>query len=235
MSSEHLFDEKGKARAKPSRETAAPQKGDGAAKLPPAQGQLDASTLTHMQQTMGNAAVQRFLAQRSGEGTAEVDEETAAAIQSKRGEGHSLDEEMAAKAGDVMGQDFSDVNVHTGDQADHLNRRLGAKAFTTGQDIFFREGAYDPGSSDGQHLIAHELTHVAQQGAAAPAVQGKMTVNDPNDRFEAEADQVADQVVGGTETAVQRQEDVPLPEDEEQPADAQLQELEEDPAAEEGA
>ncbi|NEP28586.1 DUF4157 domain-containing protein, partial [Moorena sp. SIO3I6] len=38
-----------------------------------------------------------------------------------------------------------------------------ARAFTTGKDIFFRQGEYNPGSQEGKKLIAHELTHVVQQ------------------------------------------------------------------------
>ena len=51
-----------------------------------------------------------------------------------------------------MGYDFSDVHVHTSPEADALNRDLSAQAFTTGNDIYFREGAYDPNSSSGQEL-----------------------------------------------------------------------------------
>jgi len=56
------------------------------------------------------------------------------------------------------------VTVHTDGQSDQLNQALQAKAFTTGQDIFFQAGAYEPGSQAGQELLAHELTHVVQQG-----------------------------------------------------------------------
>jgi hypothetical protein len=66
----------------------------------------------------------------------------------------------------VFGADFSQVRVHTDTQANTLNRTLSARAFTTGRDIFFRQGEYRPGSSTGQELIAHELTHVVQQGGA---------------------------------------------------------------------
>jgi hypothetical protein len=59
--------------------------------------------------------------------------------------------------------DFSGVKVHTDTEADIMNRQLNARAFTTGQDIFFREGEYSPSSGSGQKLIAHELTHVVQQ------------------------------------------------------------------------
>jgi hypothetical protein len=56
-----------------------------------------------------------------------------------------------------------EVRIHTDAHADHLNRSIQAKAFTVGQDIFFRQSAYEPGSRDGQTLLAHELSHVVQQ------------------------------------------------------------------------
>jgi hypothetical protein len=65
--------------------------------------------------------------------------------------------------GQAMGADFSGVKVHTDAQSDQLNKSIQAKAFTTGQDVFFRQGAYEPSSQGGQELIAHELTHVVQQ------------------------------------------------------------------------
>jgi hypothetical protein len=61
------------------------------------------------------------------------------------------------------------VRIPTDAQSDQLNRSVQAKAFTAGQDIFFREGAYEPGSRPGQELIAHELTHVVQQSGAIQA------------------------------------------------------------------
>ncbi|MEM7117605.1 MAG: DUF4157 domain-containing protein [Chloroflexota bacterium] len=155
--------------------------------------QQPAHPLKQMQQLVGNTAVQRLLAQRSGTGPTEVDNDTAEAINRQRGGGRPLEGKIARKAGRTMGADFSGVNVHTDGQANQLANQLGAKAFTTGNDIFFRDGAYRPRSSDGQQLIAHELTHVVQQGAAGTAVQAKMTVNDPNDKYEVEADRVADQ------------------------------------------
>ncbi|MBL7746614.1 MAG: DUF4157 domain-containing protein, partial [Chitinophagaceae bacterium] len=45
-----------------------------------------------------------------------------------------------------------------------LNRELSAKAFTVGNDIYFNDGQYNPNSSEGKHLLAHELTHTVQQG-----------------------------------------------------------------------
>ncbi len=65
-----------------------------------------------------------------------------------------------------FGVDFSDVNIHTGSTAVQMNRSLGAHAFTTGKDIYFNNGKFNPESSSGRHLLAHELTHVIQQGKA---------------------------------------------------------------------
>jgi hypothetical protein len=66
-----------------------------------------------------------------------------------------------------FGHDFGSVRLHTGPQADALNRGVQARAFTTGRDVFFRAGEYRPYSSDGRRLIAHELAHVVQQGEGA--------------------------------------------------------------------
>jgi hypothetical protein len=69
--------------------------------------------------------------------------------------------------------DFSGVRIHTGGSAERLNRDLGAHAFTHGRDIFFNAGQYRPDTSDGRRLLAHELTHVLQQGGAARAARMK--------------------------------------------------------------
>jgi hypothetical protein len=126
-------------------------------------GEMAAPGLAGLQKLVGNRAVQRLIAQRSGGGPTELDEDTAASIKRERGSGQSLDSTFGAQAGEAMGQDFSGVRVHTSREADSLSQQLGAKAFTTGQDMFFKQGAYDPHSSGGQELIAHELTHVVQQ------------------------------------------------------------------------
>jgi hypothetical protein len=63
----------------------------------------------------------------------------------------------------ALGVDFGAVRVHTGARSDQLNRSLQAAAFTSGQDIYFRRGAYSPASPRGTALLAHELTHVVQQ------------------------------------------------------------------------
>ncbi|MFC1860711.1 DUF4157 domain-containing protein [Chloroflexota bacterium] len=85
-------------------------------------------------------------------------------INNARGSGQALPDGARAPMENAFGVDFSGVRVHTDPESDDLNRHLSAKAFTTGKDVFFRHGEYHPYSSDGRKLLAHELTHVVQQG-----------------------------------------------------------------------
>ncbi|MER9247608.1 DUF4157 domain-containing protein [Mesorhizobium sp. M0590] len=67
-----------------------------------------------------------------------------------------------------FGSNFSQVRVHTGEPAAGLSDRVNAKAFTVGGHIFFGRNQYQPERREGRELIAHELTHTVQQGAATP-------------------------------------------------------------------
>lgn len=89
-----------------------------------------------------------------------------AEIDGARRGGSSLPASVRSGMEAGFGADFGGVRVHTGGQADTLNRKLNARAFTTGRDIFFRHGEYSPESAGGKRLLAHELTHVLHQGAA---------------------------------------------------------------------
>ncbi len=68
-----------------------------------------------------------------------------------------------------FGADFSEVRIHTDSEAVQMSQDIGARAFTHGRDIYFNEGTYNPSSTSGQHLLAHELTHTLQQGASSSA------------------------------------------------------------------
>ena len=104
---------------------------------------------------------------RVGEAGGAVSPDLEAQIQSAKGGGHALAPGLQQRMGEAMGADFSTVKVHADSQADRLNQSIQAKAFTTGSDIFFRQGAYKPDSKGGQGLIAHELTHVVQQNGGS--------------------------------------------------------------------
>jgi hypothetical protein len=101
--------------------------------------------------------------QATSAATPEVTPEIENQINTNRGNSQTLTDSVRAPMEQVMGADFSGVRVHTDSTADHLNRSLNARAFTTGHDIFLRQGEYNPSSRAGQELLAHELTHVVQQ------------------------------------------------------------------------
>ncbi len=100
-------------------------------------------------------------------GSFDVGEDFEKELSTERGGGKPLDGGLADKMGGAMGADFSNVRIHEGSKADNLNQAVQAKAFTTGSDIFFKQGEYNPSSTDGQKLLAHELTHTVQQGAVS--------------------------------------------------------------------
>jgi len=103
-----------------------------------------------------------------------------------------------------FGQDFSSVRVHTDSSAAASARSVNAKAYTVGDDVVLGDSVPSLASEDGQRTLAHELTHVMQQrsgpveGTPAP---GGISISDPSDRFEHEADHVASQVMGSEPAA----------------------------------
>ena len=161
-------------------------------------------SLLRLQRQYGNRYVQRVLALAGkGIGEAEAAPEVEQSIQQARGGGHGIDSRVRGQMESAFGADFGNVRLHTDTRADTLNRELNARAFTTGQDIFFRQDAYNPGNSSGRELIAHELTHVVQQNG--DKVQRKLTLGQPGDKYEQEADQVARAVMQQEQRAVQRE------------------------------
>ncbi|MHC0068289.1 eCIS core domain-containing protein [Nostoc sp. UIC 10890] len=122
--------------------------------------------------------------------------EVEAGIQSARGSGQPIAENIREPMEQAFGADFSSVRVHTDSLSDQLNQSIQAKAFTTGQDVFFRQGAYEPGSRGGQELLAHELTHVMQQRGGE--VQPTRVINDMvsvKGDLEYEADDIGNRAV----------------------------------------
>lgn len=120
------------------------------------------AVLRALQQSHGNRYVQRALAIARAV-RPEVDGDLESAIEAGRTGGHSLETGVTRQMESVMGSRLDSVRIHTDPHADMLSRALNARAFTTGQDIFFRQGEYQPGTPGGKELLAHELTHVVQQ------------------------------------------------------------------------
>lgn len=97
-----------------------------------------------------------------------VSEGVESGIQSaRRSGGSAMDASIKGPMEQAFGADFSAVRIHSGADAADLSQQIQAKAFTTGNDIFLGRGARDFSSRSGQELLAHELTHVVQQGGSA--------------------------------------------------------------------
>ena len=145
---------------------------------------------------VGNRAFGALIA-REGAGIMEdgtVHPDVQSAIARTRGGGGVLDGRTRTRFAADLGDPLEDVRVHTDAGADALARSVAARAFTTGSDVFFAAGEYRPGTGDGDRLLAHELTHVVQQRGAPTT--GPLTVSEPGDAQETEAEAVARELTG---------------------------------------
>jgi hypothetical protein len=159
-----------------------------------------AALVQRVQQTHGNRAAGRILQRVAAAASAPAEDDIATRIQNRAGGGASLDPGVQRQLEGGLGADLSGVRVHTDSEADHLSRSVDAVAFTTGSDIFFRSGAYEPESASGLRLLAHEATHTVQQAAgpvAGTPAPGGVSVSDPSDSFEQAAEHTAEAVVAG--------------------------------------
>lgn len=125
------------------------------------------------------------------------------------GAGQPLDVGVRRELEEQLGHDFSRVRLHTDRDAGVLTDLLGADAVAVGQDIFFREGAFRPGTSDGQRLLAHELLHTVQNPEGLGALRAGRdlgTVSLPQQAAEREAEAGAQQLVRSDEQAPEIEE-----------------------------
>jgi hypothetical protein len=153
-----------------------------------------AEPLEQFASNIGNRAFTDTIARESAGilPSGEVHPAVQSEIDSSRGGGAALDTGVQTKFSESLG-DLSDVRVHTDDNADQLSRAVSARAFATGTDVYFARGEYNPGSSSGDRLIAHELAHTVQQRGASQG--GPLSVSEPGDAMEREADNVADAII----------------------------------------
>jgi hypothetical protein len=159
---------------------------------PEVQQEEPAAPLREFASNVGNRAFTTVAREAAGIlPSGEVHPAVQSELSASRGGGAGLDASVQSRFADSLG-DLSDVRVHTDEGADKLNRSVSARAFATGTDVYFARGEYNPGTAAGDKLIAHELAHVVQQ-RGAPA-GGPLTVSNPGDALEQEADAVADQL-----------------------------------------
>ena len=154
-----------------------------------------APSLTEIASSIGNAAFGRLAREGSGllPGGA-VHPEVEQALAARRGAGRPLDTGTRDRVGEQLGDPLSDVRVHDDAVAGELARSVSARAFTTGADVYFAPGEHRPGTSDGDALLAHELTHVVQQRGAPTS--GPLRVSEPGDALELEAEAAARDITG---------------------------------------
>ena len=151
---------------------------------------LGAKGALHLQRMAGNAAM-GSLVQR------EAEESPVKDVVGKGG-GTTLSDDVRKPMEAKLGADFSGVRVHTDSKAAEAATSVQSKAFTSGNDIVFNAGNYQPHTQEGQHMLAHELTHVVQQrsGPVDGTSRGDGTkVSDPSDSFEREAEATATAVM----------------------------------------
>jgi hypothetical protein len=130
-----------------------------------------------MEKNSASNGEQEMALQTKRESTAdETGEGLESQLSESKGTGSNLPEDTRSKMESGLGADFSNVHVHNDNKSAQLNQQLGSRAFTHGNDIYFNDGEYKPATKSGDHLIAHELTHTMQQGAAKTGgVQRKQT------------------------------------------------------------
>lgn len=143
------------------------------ASAPSASGPSNAAPASGPSNALDDDELARKALQAKGEddmmGGMAVSSDVETQIEQERGGGQALPDNVRSGLESGFGADFSNVRVHTDNTADNLSRSIQAQAFTTGSDIFFKQGSYDPNSKSGQELLAHELTHTIQQGASPTA------------------------------------------------------------------
>jgi hypothetical protein len=101
-----------------------------------------------------------------------------------------------------FGHDFSQVRVHSDARAAKSARAVNASAYTVGRNVVFGTGQFEPATTQGRHLLTHELTHVVQQRAGVNLKNGVSEAGDP---YERQADAVADALACGESTGVSLQ------------------------------
>ena len=105
--------------------------------------------------------IRRKISGNGGGGTA-VSPQVESQIAQLQGGGHAMPAGLRHMMENGFGRDFSRVRLHTDSQAADMSSSISARAFTHGNDIYFNRGQFSPNTSEGQRLVAHELTHVAQ-------------------------------------------------------------------------
>ena len=124
--------------------------------------------------------IQRF----SGQSNGQLDAVPGSVDRVLAGSGSPLEPVLRQDMEQRFGHDFSRVRVHSDAAAGQSARDVSAHAYTVGHNIVFGKGAYQPDMTEGQRLLAHELTHVVQQRAGTQLIQRYDETTEANSRLE---------------------------------------------------
>ncbi len=145
-------------------------------------------------QMIEESATQRQAGNESTAGTAKG--EVPSVVQEVlRSPGQVLDSATQAFMEPRFGHDFSQVRVHTDARAGESADAVGATAYTVGKDVVFGREKYDPHTTRGRELLAHELAHVVQQEPATSRGDGGAS----DHAIETAANQAGTAAVRGTD------------------------------------
>lgn len=121
--------------------------------------QREAAQVAEEQLALQFHSIQRQLTEVEDEAARPVFER----IQARKGSGNALPEVVRRHLEQGLNHDLSAVRIHDDSEADKLAKSVNAIAFTTGVDIFFQRGKFNPNTQTGLELLAHEVTHTVQQ------------------------------------------------------------------------
>ena len=121
------------------------------------------SELLALQRSAGNKVVSQLLQEDAGDQKHHVNVASPLVDQALSESGQPLDSATRAHMESLFNEDFSNVRIHTDADAAESARSVNALAYTSGDDVIFGANQYDPNSTDGSQLLAHELAHTVQQ------------------------------------------------------------------------
>lgn len=114
----------------------------------------------------------------------EVNPDIESHLQNIRGGGQPLSQSECDFFEPRFGSDFSQVRLHTDTRAAEVAQAMNARAFTVGRDVVFGAGQYEPGTSKGKRLLAHELMHVVQQSVENTSIPANRILRYPEVKIE---------------------------------------------------
>lgn len=140
------------------------------------------------------------IVQANSKSVSELSPDLTNQLNSTQGKGNAMPQQTNKFMSNAIGSDFSGVKIHTGQESIQMNQQLGARAFTHGNDIYFNNGEFRPDNNGGKRLLAHELTHVAQQNTDLKKTKSQLSNTNSNNLLQTKEDLI--QRDGGTTAAV---------------------------------